>query len=127
MFFDSVDVSASSWHYRWLQSWRVHYWRPPSDFCSYFWLVVFQAVVLIGISAFTGFLFAALVAYFLVVPWEALLSCIIVVGFLVFIIGFIGVFIYMGEVGNEKVANSLVGRFVRAKKNKYCPMINYTQ
>ena len=125
MFFDSVDVSASSWHYRWLQSWRVSYWRPPSDFCSYFWLVVFQAAVLAGLGAVAGFLFAALVACILVVPWEALLVIGVIVGFISAAIGGGFFAAYMLEAGNEKVANSLVGRFVKAKKNKYCPMVNY--
>lgn len=127
MFLEKVTVSQSSWHYRWLQSYRSWGWCPPIDFCTYFWLLVLQATIFVGVSAVAGFLLAAYIAWWLVVPWEAFICTMVVLGGMVGLVGLIAFVAYMTDFGGkEKFQASLVWQYVKAKKNKYCPFVEYT-
>jgi hypothetical protein len=86
-------------------------------------MLVAQTILFVGTSILIGFALAAYIAWWLVVPLEAFMVTLFVVNIITMIIGFGLLIVY--EEGRKKTSQSLVVQYVRAKKNKYCPYIEY--
>ena len=92
-------VNRSSWHYRYLRMWGTN---PPRTLCSYFWVLVIHCTVL---PLMLALLSPAVLSVFVYDELRKLLS-------------------RRGPACLEKKPNLFV-EWVKAKKRKVCPLIEY--
>ncbi|TSC82613.1 MAG: hypothetical protein G01um101419_531 [Parcubacteria group bacterium Gr01-1014_19] len=122
-----IQIRKNSWHYRFYSKWERcgNYVLEPKDLCSYVRTLLFDAtlsIVMVGaILALTALLIATIVIGFIKNPAVATS---ISVGLVACIgLGF-GAFKF-GKPVHKKLFSeeSLVGAYIKAKKEKYCPLI----
>lgn len=100
-----MKISKSSLHYRWfekLNSYFMHEEFNPTNLCWYFWQSLFLNTI---------FLVSILVS-----PILLLIAAIVGIGYLIYLVG---KFIINGT----GFSNSLLGKYLKAKKDKVCPLI----
>lgn len=122
-----MQVSRQSWHFRFLSAMQC---RPPSNLCSYFWMVVLHmALVVFFVAlgvAMMGLIFSPILAI-----WFKWAEQVVIVGYVIWIaILSVGWLMYRGwretQKGYVKGPDGLAVAWVKAKKAKVCPLIEYT-
>jgi len=109
-----MELSSKSWHAR-LYKWRYRV-EPPPNLCPYFWKLVWAIL-------YPLIMLCMVVWYFLEFNWWAFL---ILPGIIVFTI----VVVYLAhrfpdKEKPKKNKSTLLGEFIKAKYNKYCPQIKW--
>lgn len=134
-----MKISKDSWHYkllnrtytpqgtlalvwgRWLtrklglyyREWEVSYWTPPKDLCTYFWCVVLSLFIKIP------FVLVVSLVFVIASPFLALVFlAVIVVSWI------------QTKVSNRRGISkpnraSLILAYVKAKKDKVCPLLEF--
>lgn len=138
---NKTQISTKSWHFKWLQhlglvnsiTWQdgtVEVYSSPKSICPYFWQVFFTTVFPLGLAAA---LVSFMVTHPMIFGWSvvgllALIACsAVIVG-----IAFAGVFgtetlkDYLNNRPYNPNKTNFVVEFAKAKKNKVCPLIEYT-
>jgi hypothetical protein len=112
-----MKIKRSRWHYR-LLNWFTE-GNVPTNLCSYFWNLIGRLIFILMLSGVAlGALYAA-VKY-----WQqALLTAGFILGLTLIIIGSF----YLGEWlrGRRKSKPGLVMSFLKAKKDKVCPLLEF--
>jgi hypothetical protein len=114
---ENMKIKKSRWHYK-LLDWFTE-GRVPTNLCSYFWNLVgrlFFLLLLTGIAS--GVIYEA------IKNWQTTLLAIGVIGGVV--LGGIGIAVFAEW--NEKRKKSdpgLVMSFLKAKKDKVCPLLEF--
>lgn len=150
-----MNINTSSWHYRY-NVWRTTEWKTKSKntLCSYFWFTIFNLFVAVLVGAFAiavlflgGDLINAVVYKWFSVncdtfPYYSGYLVYIVYGVIfwgITILGSIGIAFLVVSVSELKqwVCNKmnstpkkndgLILSWVKAKKNKLCPLINFVE
>ena len=120
-----MKVKRNSWHYRLNDFlWNDLRWR-GKNLCRYFWMTVWSVFVVMGILLSFGSICWAL--YTGLNAYEAIVCLIIVVWAGSMSLPFLAVAKfrhYVGENIELKTPNILI-EFIKAKKGKYCPMIDF--
>ncbi len=111
-----IQIRKNSWHYRLYSKWERcgNYVLEPKDLCSYVRTLLFDIVL-------TIFMVGTIVISFMRNPAVA---SFISVGFVV-CVGLIFGAIKFGKPVHKKLLSeeSLVGAYIKAKKEKYCPLV----
>lgn len=112
-----MKISRKSWHYRWLSWWLKHTSPPlkpvpdpPNDLCSYFWLLVYS---------FTFYPVGMLFICILMSPFAIIFGLCYIVEYLW------GRYIKSEEKKEKK--EWLATSWLRAKKQKVCPLIEWEE
>lgn len=147
-------LSTKSWHFWLYNQFFSTRWRMPSNFCPYFWKIMLSIIIFIPaivicipfwiITPFVdekpsrigtdfGAGFATSAIGFVIVHMIGMFFSHNKTVFAIGIFGWIivGAFLIGGLVSyladNVKFSDTFVGKFVTAKKNKYCPMIDWEE
>ena len=138
-----MKVSSDSWHYKILMTEHQQMVRRGTSLCVYFWLVVlsmfiwtFAAVASVGITAAIGMAcyLVFYVWYFLVadlffgVQSFDLQNLNLSLGIHAFMFGvwvFSVIFRFKNKIVGREPSDNLVIEYVRAKKRKVCPIIEF--
>ncbi len=119
-------IKRTSWHYRLLHwTWGE---RHPSSICLYFWAVFWSIALiaaLVSIAAFFAVILTSPLWQFWWTPWNDRL---VVAGSVIDIIvlSSIGIhFFKKMKSGSPAKEPTLVGAWIRAKKDKVCPLIEF--
>lgn len=130
-----MKVNTSSWHYRTLKWLGTAYgnsfqWDPPTSLCSYFWSFPLHALRVTLCSS----IIALAASYFPICVYSWLhngsagakgivLGTLVVAGFIALMCGF---FLAKDRIEQRDDGTArLVLEFVKAKKNRVCPLITY--
>ncbi len=110
-----MKISKRSWHY------KLHDERwPPKTLCTYFWLTVFKSALLVGVAGVMlgGIGCAVYLAFVLTnIGWMLL-----PVGGLTWL----GVRRWLKRASSPPKPPGVVRSYLRAKKERVCPLIEYT-
>lgn len=123
-----MEIKTSSWHYRFLQ-WM--HCQPPQTLCTYFWSVVGMMILFVAMWSIAGLIVFALSA-----PIWGLIAMLVNSEFsyrglpLAMLMLEIGVCIITGVAyGYDKAKETsfvhVTGKYLKAKKDKVCPLITY--
>ena len=129
-----MDFNKSSWHYRLVSAYSM----PSSNLCNYFWQIILYLIISIIFISFLIFLIVSLICAILFViniflidiNWidnkfsESSLYLWFIISLFFFIEVFFMLFNKIKSNKSEKKKNILV-ELISAKKNKYCPKINW--
>ena len=116
-----MKINRKSWHYRWNKGFYSYF--HPDNLCEYFWKTVFSLALPMAIISIMILLFVLLVNSAITDPWGALIG-ISAVGSLIFpIIAIVLLRYYFPSTKTKQ--ERLVGEYLKAKKNRICPMIEY--
>lgn len=110
-------IRRDAWHYRYLEWLGGVNFCPPKTLCSYVWTLVLVGGVMPGLILFIGVGMAVLVW---MKPWQFALGA-VGVGFIVFVC--FGMPALMERLRYR--TPGLLRQWVRAKKAKVCPLIEY--
>lgn len=141
-----MNISKQSWHYR-LMNCRLFSWVPALDLCTYMRRLVLSLIVvgilipaaIVGIIQIPIFFFmgpeivALLSDISLVV--EITLIWTMIFGIIAWLMGIIYCLImlsntivkWMGQRSDGRSQRSLLGEWLKAHKDKICPVIQYTK
>lgn len=127
-----MKISVESWHYRLLKSdWLGHV--VPNNLCLYFWAVIYKLVGSVVLGCL-GFLFAAglyltLFSLFSFIIWPIIFSYSTWV--LLGSVAVIGLVVWkannMIKNAPEGSAVSVTTEYVKAKKSKICPNLEFNR
>ncbi|UYD59231.1 hypothetical protein HPMBJEAJ_00116 [Aeromonas phage avDM6] len=136
-----MNIKTSSWHYRFVNSF---FDSVPRSLCPYFWKVVWGLMIVTGIILLllmASFSIGVSILEFFAVnigliamiasPFVGILAIVIVIAVMVFIA--ISWEIMKSKLRNKKWSNknlhekkpSLVGSYIKARKEKICPTLNF--
>lgn len=129
-----MKVNTASWHYRvlkWLGSTYGKWWEPPSSLCSYFWsfpgylirfifmsLIIGLCVSYMPISLYAWLHNGSHECKVLFLGTLALVS-------VIFVIGWTCILVDNSRYSSKSTFLYLVREWVRAKKNRVCPLLTY--
>lgn len=122
-----MQVSTTAWHYRFLRAMEC---RRPSNLCSYFWMVVLHMALVVFFAGIALVVMALLVAPILAI-WFEWFEQVMIVGYVIWL-AILGVTwaLYRHwrrtQMGYVKQPDGLALSWVKAKKDKVCPLIEYT-
>ena len=132
-----MKINKSSWHYRYMK-WvdEKHgglYGFPPKNLCQYFWMFVWALLKIPLLFVITGlivggFLYVLLLGFAwpfytfegLLIPQFISFVCVCIA-----MIGLLSNFIYMRSEESPDSVCSLAVNYLKAKKQKVCPIIKY--
>lgn len=129
-----MKVRTDSWHYRMIRFWG---WRPSPSLCGYFWQAVFASLSAFGmgsmLSLMAGTVLYAFVvspiavyfSYFIHVPTDMLGRGLFILAFELSIALVTSIGVYLGGRRRKPGRPALVGEYLRAKKEKVCPTIEF--
>ena len=107
-----MKLNPNSWHARW------YVWLGadlPCDLCSYMWGLLFRTIGRFSVAAFLFLCLAVTIATIILYPYVD-----------VIIIGIVsGIFLLRWFIKGKPKFLSLIRDFLKAKKEKYCPMIEW--
>lgn len=123
-----MNIDTKSWHFKYAMDVAGHPYCLPNGICGYFWCVVLSLLYALGrvlrivaLVALIGWVILTLFVFVSIVG--TLLSLIVFIGFMVKE----SVISYKTTNKNiDKQPNILV-EYLRAKKNKFCPNVTYTE
>lgn len=130
-----MKVSKKSWHYRWMKKIGFH---PPSNLCAYFWttvwsILVFPVIAAVALVAATLLLAPFWTLFFDNWGWQQAASVIGVVEIILLsVVLTFTISDRWGEERHEKYGyygrkpDSMLKQWFKAKKQKVCPLIEYT-
>lgn len=108
-----MKISKRSWHYELLHNHN----NPPKNLCTYFWVTVIKSAFLIALTG--ALIFAA--------------GCVVYIFFIHTILGWMllpaGGLIWLGaRRWGKRIPRppGLIRSYIRAKKERVCPLIEYT-
>ena len=109
---ERMKLNPNSWHARW------YVWLGadlPCDLCSYMWGLLFRTIGRFSVAAFLFLCLAVTIATIILYPYVD-----------VIIIGIVsGIFLLRWFIKGKPKFLSLIRDFLKAKKEKYCPMIEW--
>ena len=111
-----MKLNPNSWHARWY-TWRGA--ALPYDLCSYMWGLLFRTLGRLSVAIFWLFVAALMIDGAIRNPYEAIaifLSIISIIG------AFVSIF---WSCKTKSGIVFLMKSFLKAKKDKYCPMIDW--
>ena len=116
-----MRISRKSWHYR-LNTSLYDYFN-PNNLCEYFWKTVFALTIAMAIISMMIWAVVGLTKHVVNDPWGSLifLSLIGCIGFPIIAIKLLRYYFPSTKTKQE----SLVAEYLKAKKNRICPMIEY--
>lgn len=138
-----MEINKNSWHFKILTAKPFDPETLPRSLCSYFWAVVFAFWTRVAIGAVVGaiiFIFTVFPAYgvailikteyFSIDHFLALFSLLGIIGAMSILIGVFKVKekydrLYSSHPLKSAVRESLILQFLKSKKDKVCPTINY--
>jgi len=118
-----MKVKRSSWHYKASNFGNGGFENRNDNLCWYFWRLIFKVVV--GV-AFTIVICMMLYAYFtspLLIPHTILLLFFVAI----FAVPIAVIYLIRKKFGKspEMPYGNIVAEYIKAKKNKVCPLIEY--
>lgn len=135
-----ITINRKSWHYRFLKFMEIETLETSfQNLCSYFSLLIISMMVLpvlLVVAALSGLIIGTLLGA--PIAWGitaysgffAPVDGLTAIGFLVWgIIIFVFYKIIQEELNatpiSTRISNTLIGQYIIAKKQKYCPMIEF--
>lgn len=123
-----MKISKKSWHYRLLRSGVNSDERIPANLCGYCWFLLY-AVSLISLAAVMGI--AAIVAICYLIyrffTWDGLTLFVQVTMGTVVLFAIICLIVaWHQHKKNHPGPQTLAGKWLKAKKDKICPLIEWT-
>jgi hypothetical protein len=126
-----MKVSKKSWHYKWVDTVWVETYIPHTgnNLCKYFWMLVWSITAPILIALFVCFILFG-VGYTLFmdgIHWGFFNIGIALFMLSLFIIPIIAISAFRKYISNDTAIHTptLLSEFIRAKKDKVCPMIDF--
>lgn len=130
-----MKISTESWHYK-----AIDYlnWDHSNSLCFYFWQAVGASLAFVGFGVVLLFLLGILLSfpgviiaskYIVVHSWLyyftwVSLSALFWIAIMGAIVGFIKFVDFLSH-RKPKESNNIVVSYIKAKKNKICPMIDF--
>lgn len=113
-------VNCSSWHYRLM----AKVGQVPESVCLYFWTLIFRVFLITVGAVLIGGMGVLILNHY--VP-QGSLWWVIPVGILIVPAGILLITLIAALVGyfSERGSESVVGEYIRAKKEKVCPRIHF--
>ncbi len=122
-----MQVSRRAWHYRFLEYLEC---ETPRNLCSYFWMVVLHMLMCVVFVALAVAMMGLILSPILAI-WFEWFEQLVIVGYVIWIAILVIVWLHYRywkrtQRGYVKPPDGLTLSWVKAKKDKVCPLIEYT-
>jgi len=125
-----MKISRNSWHYK-LRHWgsSIRRYESPT-LCHYFWWLTLKIVVAVGLAFFLGALgmvFIYSIIDFFKSPFFISNSIAVVTIVLMVVLPLLTILFIREKLGRpiKTPGSSILTEYIKAKKNKLCPLIEY--
>ena len=117
-----MKINRKSWHYK-VSHWGEHREKWNDTLCGYFWRVVLKlAVVAIAITFVAAFTYTIFTSPFVISALIAISS--IAASIILPIVAVVGIRKLLGKSPSSPYENIFIS-YVKARKDKLCPFIDY--
>ena len=125
-----IKIDTNKWYHRWTVDWWVHM---PQSICAYFWKVVGTLFLKFSFGIFSiivPFVTGCVLLYPILQIWFGTDIFLAILSSLLWIfVGNVSLYEYrkFKKAENPEIYNqhTIIGEYIKAKKNKICPLIEY--
>lgn len=116
-----MEINTSSWHYKFLYFIRGDSYAMPINLCNYFWTLVLNFTFSLGLVS----VLYILPIYF-TIAHQSIINFFFMVSVIIHLIVLIMILCVKTSVWlNSGSSHNIVMEYIKAKKQKICPIIKY--